>query len=424
MKAAIAILAGLALLMLCAHGDDWPQWRGPERDGVWHEEGIMDSFPSDGPRILWRAPAGGGWSSPVVAEGRVFLADSEFVPPKVRERVRCFDVATGRVLWTYDYDVDYPEWAVNAEQNGGPSATPAVVDGKVYTLGANGEALCFAAGTGELIWRRDLSKVYEIATLSCRPSPLIDGDRLILLIGGKPGACVLALDRHTGRDVWKALDDSISNSSPIIVQAGGVRQLIVWTGDSVASLDPTSGATYWREPMTTSNNDDIATPVCAGNRLLISGLMFQLDADKPASTILWPENRGVSKRILSNTSTPLLAGDYIYSAVNAGDLVCLDARTGQEVWRTEKVTARKSGPSIHLTPHSDAVFLYTDEGNLIRARLTPAGYEESSRMKLIEPVYPFGGHKLTWSPPAFANRCVFVRNEREIVCASLAVDGK
>ena len=102
-----------------------------------------------------------------------------------------------------------------------------------------------------------------------------------------------------------------------------MRQLIVWTGDSVASLDPTTGATYWREPMTTSNNDDIATPVYAGDRLLISGLMFQLDAGKPAATILWPENRGASKRILSNTSTPLLAGDYVYSAVNAGALVCL-----------------------------------------------------------------------------------------------------
>jgi hypothetical protein len=336
MKAAIAIFAGLAMLMHRAHGDDWPQWRGPERDGVWREQGIATLFPPDGLRILWRAPAGGGWSSPVVVQGRVFLSDSEFAAPKVRERVRCFDAATGSVLWTYVYDVDYPEWALNAEQNGGPCATSAVVDGKVYTLGGNGEAMCLAAATGELLWRRDLGKDYQIATLSCRPSPLIDGDRLILLIGGKPGACVLALDRHTGRDRWKALDDSISNSSPIIVQAGGVRQLIVWTGDSVASLDPTTGATYWREPMTTSNNDDIATPVCAGDRLLISGLMFQLDAGKPASTILWPENRGASKRILSNTSTPLLAGDYVYSAVNAGALVCLDARTGQEVWRTEK----------------------------------------------------------------------------------------
>jgi len=231
---------------------------------------------------------------------------------------------------------------------------------------------------------------------------------------------VVALDWNTGREVWKALVEGVSNSSPVIVTAGGRRQLIVWTNDSVSALEPATGALLWREPMKTSNNDSIATPVCAGDLLLVSGLMFQLAAEKPAASILWPENRGPAKRVLSATSTPLLAGDFVYSATRTGELVCLEARTGKERWRTDKVTARKSGPSIQITPNGDAVFLYTDEGMLIRARLTPARYEELSRTRLIEPVYPFDGHKLAWAPPTYARRCVFVRNEREILCASLA----
>lgn len=154
----------------------------------------------------------------------------------------------------------------------------------------------------------------------------------------------------------------------------------------------------------------------------ISGLMFQLVADQPAATVLWPENRGVAKRVLSNTSTPLLAGDLVFSATNRDDLVCLDAHTGAELWKTDQVTDYTSGPSIHLTPQGDAVFLYTNLGEFIRARLTRASCEEISRTRLLDPVYSFGGRKITGSPPAYANRRVFARNERELVCASLAAD--
>jgi outer membrane protein assembly factor BamB len=342
--------------------------------------------------------------------------------PQAWERVRCFDEASGQELWSYAYEVTYPVWAFNGENSNGPTATPAVADGKVDALGGSGEVMCLAAATGELLWRKDYGKDYEVPTLLCRASPLIEGELVILQLGGKSGACMIAVERSSGRMVWKALDEPVSSSSPIIITAGGRRQLIVWTGESGTSLDPATGTTFWREPMTTSSNDDIATPVCLGDRLLISGLMFKLDAEKPAATVLWPENRGVSKRVLSNTSTPLLTGDAVYSATNLGDLVCLDARTGQELWRTDKITDRKSGASIHLTPNGDAIFLYTDRGELIRARLNPAGYEEISRTRLLEPLFPFAGRKLAWAAPAYANRHVFVRNERELICASLTAE--
>lgn len=413
-------IISLTLLASVAHADDWPQWRGPQRDGVWREQGIMETFPLDGLRVLWRAEAGGGWSSPTVAEGRVFLIDSELKKPKARERVRAFDVASGRLLWTHAYDVDYPDWAFGADQMAGPTATSAVADGRIYSVGGNGEVTCLTTTDGELIWNKDLMKEYGAASFSLRASPLIDGDRLILVVGGKPGAYLVALDRHTGREVWRAMEETVTNSTPAIVEAGGQRQMIVWTAESVTALNPVTGAVLWRQALTTTSYDANATPVCVGDRLLLSGLMLQLDADKPGAKVLWPEGGGALKRVLSNTSTPWLTGDAVYSATSRGDLVCLDARTGLELWKTDKVTDRKSGPSIHITPHGNTAFLYTNLGVLIHARLTPTGYEEISRAKLIEPDYPFSGRKIAWSPPTYANRCVFVRNQHEIVCASLA----
>ncbi len=414
----LAILA-LSLPAPGAWADDWPQWRGPQRDGAWREEGIVKAFPPDGLKVRWRAAIGPGWATPVIAEGRVFVTDVEMKKPQAWERVRCLEEASGKVLWSYSYEVTYPVWAFSGENSNGPTATPVVAEGKVYVLGGSGEMMCLAAATGELLWRHDLGKDFEVGTLQCRASPLIEGNLVILNLGGKPGACVVALDRSSGRLVWNALDEPVSSSSPIVVNAGRRRQLIVWTGESVTSLDPATGTILWREAMTTSSNDDIATPVCVGDRLLISGLMFKLDAEKPAATVLWPENRGVSKRVLSNTSTPLLAGEAVFSATNLGDLVCLDAITGKELWRQEKVTDRKSGASIHLTPNGDGVFLYTDRGELIRARLTREGYEEISRARVLEPLFPFAGRKLAWAAPAFANGHVFARNEQEIVCTSL-----
>jgi outer membrane protein assembly factor BamB len=216
------------------------------------------------------------------------------------------------------------------------------------------------------------------------------------------------------------LDEPVSNSSPLVIVAGGKRQLIVWTGKSVTSLNPATGETWWREAMVTSNNDAIPTPVVQRNRLLIGGLMLELDVNRSAATVLWPESRVVSKRILSNTSTALLRGDHVFSAKSDGELVCLDASTGRQVWGTTNVTELKFGASIHVTPNGDAAFLFTDEGNLILAQLTPGGYREISRVYLLKPTSVLGTRRFTWVPPVYANRHVFARNDEELVCASLA----
>jgi outer membrane protein assembly factor BamB len=425
MRTLSKMLFALALLLLLsqtatARADDWPQWRGPNRDGVYRETGLLESFPAEGLAVRWRAAAGWGFSSPVVAQGRVFLADSEVIKPTAKERVRCFDVASGQTLWTHEYAVAYEDWAFDPTQEIGPVATPIVEDSRLYTLGRLGHLFCLNAANGKVLWQRDLGKDYQMAFAPGSPSPLIDGDLLILVIGGKPDACVLALQKDTGQEVWKALDEPMTFSSPIVISAGGGRQLIVWTQESVTSLDPAAGTVHWRQPLLTSGDYAVSTPVFHQDRLLIGGLMFQLDANQPAANVMWPASKAPARRIYSHTSTALLQGDHLFSARSSGELICVEAATGKQVWEATEVTGLNNGASIHLTRNSDSVLLYTDQGELIRARLSSSGYTELSRVKVLAPTMPFGGRNVAWSPPAYANRCIFARSGKELVCASLA----
>jgi len=413
-------LAAAVLGHFAAYADDWPQWRGSNREGVWKETDALQTFPADSLPIRWRVPCGNGWSSPVIANGRVSLLDAVLESPKATERIRAFDAATGQELWKYEYEAKYPEWAFDPTQMMGPYSTTVADSGRVYSLGAIGQLHCLDAAGGHVVWSKDLTQEYQCESFSgCCPSPIIEGDLLIVVVGGKPDACIIAFDNTTGKEVWKALSDTWTYSSPIIITANGKRQLIEWTQGGVNSLDPATGAVYWRLPLVTSGDTTVPTPVRQGDHLLVSGLMLKLDPDRPAAEFDWPARRTVSNRTLSNTSTPVIQGDYVYSAKVGGLLVCLDARTGQQVWETDKVTDLAGGAAIHITLNGDSALLFNDRGELIRAKLTPEGYQELSRTRLIEPTFPFGGRNITWSAPSYANGHVFVRNHKELLCVSL-----
>ena len=293
MPRASYLATSLILLLLFSgsiRADDWPQWRGLNRDGTWNETGILESFPSSGLKVRWRAPVGFGYSSPVVAQGRVYLTDAELMKPKAIERLHCLNEVTGKPLWTFAYDVAYPDWAFTPANEGRPIPTPIVHAGKVYTLGMLGHLFCLDAGKGDVLWKKNLDTEYQVQEFSCKSSPMIEGDLLILVVGGKPNACVLALDKNSGKEAWRALDEAMTNSSPIVISTGGKQQLIVWTQESVTSLDPASGKRYWRER--TSSEYAAATPVLHKNLLLMSGLMLKLGPEKPA--VLWPESKASS----------------------------------------------------------------------------------------------------------------------------------
>jgi outer membrane protein assembly factor BamB len=297
---------------------------------------------------------------------------------------------------------------------------PIVQNGKVYSLGRLGHLFCFNVQNGDVLLQRNLEEDYQVAFSPGTPSPLIEGEFLILFIGGKFGACLVAFNKDTGHEVWKALDEALTYSSPIVISAGGKRQLIVWTQESVTSLDPVVGTTYWSHRLLTSGDYAVSTPVFHDHRLLIGGLMLQLDSDKPSASVLWPASKAPARRIFSNTSTALFRGDHLFSAKSSGELICVEASSGKQVWEIDTVTDLKNGASIHLTPNGESVLLFTDRGELIRAKLTSLGYKEISRVPLVEPTMPFGGRNVTWSPPAYANHHIFARTGKELICVSLA----
>jgi outer membrane protein assembly factor BamB len=417
--AALGLSCWLAWLV---RADEWPQWRGPNRDNVWNETGILQKFPSGGLTTCWHASLGRGWSSPIVAQGHVYVTDVVLTPPKATENVICFEEATGHQLWIHSYEAGYPEWAADPNV-GGPRATPISKERKVFTLGAMGHLFCLDAANGSVVWAKDLATAYQVKEFTgITASPLIDEQLLILYICGKPDACLVAFDKDTGKEAWRALNDSFTYSSPIVLSAGGRRQLIVWTQEAITSLDPKTGKVWWREALRTPGDMAIATPVFSDPWLLVAGLMLSLDAQKRSFVVAWAENKAVSKRVLSNTSTALLQNGYVFSARISGELVCLDASTGRQIWQTNSVTDQGNGASIHLTPNGDSVLLFTNEGNLIRARLDPQGYHEISRVHLLNPTHPFNGRKVVWPPPACANRRVFARNDEELICLSLAAN--
>jgi outer membrane protein assembly factor BamB len=250
-----------------AVADDWPQWRGPTRDGVWHEKGIVEKFDSPELPIKWRKEIGPGYNGPTVAKGLVYVMDRQVEPEQI-ERVHCFDAATGEPKWSYKYDCPYEEISYRA----GPRAAVSIDNGKAYSLGSMGNLHCFDAATGDVLWKKDLNAEYNIQMpqWGVSASPLIDGDRIIMQIGGK-NACVVALNKNTGDEIWKALDDRAQYSPPIIVQQGDKPVLVVWTGDGVVGLNPADGAVYWREDMKPSRMPiGIVDPTVEKNRLFVS----------------------------------------------------------------------------------------------------------------------------------------------------------
>jgi outer membrane protein assembly factor BamB len=403
--------------------DDWPQWLGPQRDGVWRETGVLETLPAAGLKIRWRVPVGLGYSGPVVANGRVYVTDRQRSPKEV-ERVLCLEEETGRPLWTHTYPCNYR----GVGYGSGPRASPTVHQGKVYTLGATGHLLCLDAAGGQVIWKKDLAKEYKARPprYGVSAAPLVEGGLLIVCAGGEPDACVVAFNKDTGQEVWRALSDRPSYSAPIAITFGGKRQVIVWTGDSITSLEPAGGKPYWRIPFKLSRTPlALATPVLHGDLLLIVSFengskLLKLDRTRPTARVVWETKLKPN----SLMGTPLFQGDHFYVADNYGEFQCIDAATGQRVWGTRKPTGETQwGESVHLTPNGNRVFLFNDRGQLIVARLSAAGYNELSRVDLIEPTVGAREERaVVWAHPAYANKHILVRNDKELLRASLAAE--
>ena len=424
--------------------EDWPQWRGAERLAIWHETGIVEELP-DELNVTWRRPIGGGYAGPAVAGGRVFVTD--WVEDRASrtmdgmERLLVLDEETGRVLWTHEWATTYR--MLMASYAIGPRATPTVDGDRVYVLGATGHLFCLAVDDGTVIWQQDYAANYgsSIPTWGTSSPPLIDGDRLISVVGGKPDAMVVAFDKHTGDEVWRSIETNseMGYSPPIIYEAGGVRQLIVWHPAALASLDPQTGALYWEQPWEVGAGMAIATPFKRGDYLLVSqffngSMMMRLSRDRPSATMMW---KGQSRSELPDqtdglhalVTTPVIFDDYIVGVGSYGELRGLDARTGNRLWMDREMASQIRWSTAHIVTHEDRYFVNNDDGYLILAKFTPTGYVELGRTMLIEPTSGSGTRTphgaiaeriVNWTHPAYANRHIVQRNDYEIIRASLA----
>ena len=436
------MLAGCVLGATALAAEDWPQWRGTDRLGVWHESGIIDRFPAGGLKVAWRTPVGAGFAGPAVADGRVFLLDW-IEDPQSRtldgtERVIALDEQTGALLWTHEWSTSYRMLMVTYAI--GPRATPTVDGDRVYVVGATGHLWCLDVESGDVIWHKDFVEDYNtsVPTWGITSAPLIDGDRLITIVGGEPDALIVAFDKHTGTEIWRAVEvaQEMGYAQPVIYEAGGARQLIVWHTGALVSLDPATGDVYWEEPWEVRAGLSIATPVRHGNYLLVSqfyhgSLMMRLDTDRPTASMLW---KGASRSELPDDTdglhalitTPIIVGDYVYGVGSYGELRGLSARTGDRLWVSAAMTTQNRWGTAFMVQHGDRFFVNNDEGDLIIARFTPEGYVELDRTTLIAPTST-GGHTraqwtriVNWSHPAYANRHILQRNDTELIRVSLA----
>ncbi len=426
------------LLTSAARADDWPQWLGPQRDGVWRETGILQKFPAGGPKVLWRAPIQGGYAGPAVADGRVYVTDRVVSPPQ--ERVLCLDEKSGKVLWKHEYECRYS----GIQYPAGPRTTPLVRGGKVYTLGAAGDLFCFDAAGGKVIWSKNFRKDFgaRVPLWGFAAHPLLDGDRLICLVGGKDHV-VMAFDKDTGKEKWHALslergDTQIGYCPPMIYRVGsGPRQLIIWHPEGVNSLDPVTGKVYWSQEFFAKANLTVPTPRLAGDLLLVTSfyngsmLLKLSDGAKPGAEVVWRskgrgETVGATDKLHSIMPTPFIDGGYIYGVCSYGELRCLRLEDGKRIWETRKPTS--GGEPVRwanafLVKNGERYFLFNEKGDLIIARLSPKGYDEIDRTHVLDPTNRLSADRLVlWSHPAFANKCMFARNDKEIVCVSLAAD--
>lgn len=430
----VCLIAGL-LFTCClaltsdttAVADDWPQWGGPQRDLVWRETGIVDQLSTSDllPRA-WSTPIGEGYGGPSVANGRVYVMDR--LRDEQQERVLCLDAKTGDIIWHHDYQARY-----TISYPAGPRCTPVIDGDLVYVVGAVGHMFCLKTDDGSVVWQRNFVDDFStrLPIWGMVASPLIDGNQVITLVGGKDNSLVVSFDKATGKELWRALQDpGVGYAPPVIFEFGGRRQLIMWHPEAVSSLDPETGETIWQVPYRVRAGLSIATPRKSGNRLFVASFyngprMIEVADDGASAEIVWSgksDSEINTDGIHPIMCTPWFDGKNIYSICSYGQLRCLDASNGDRLWETFEATGKGRWWNAFIVPQGNRFFIHNEQGDLIIARLSPAGYEELSRAKLIEPTRPVMRRQTIWSHPAFAMKSIFARNDKEIIRVNLAAE--
>lgn len=383
--------------------EDWPRWRGPNADGGWNPKDIPADIARKEPVRLWKQEISAGFGGVTTSNGRVYVMD-RLKPPKEVERLLCFDAESGRNIWQQSWEASYG----SMEYGTGPRSSVNVTDGRAYALGATGVALCLDAVTGQVLWQVDTVKTFgaKIPKWGFAASPVIDGNRALLHVGAKAGS-VIALDKTSGKEVWRGGPDPAGYCTPEIISHAGTRQLIAWGPEHVQSLDPDSGRVNWLFPYKITYGVSIAQPLYRDGIFLVSGYWHGAKALQlgKSATLLW-EN---PTEICGLMSAPLYKDGVVYMLDKTRGLQAFELKTGRILWSDDNtLTPKDSNPQMSLVwmqESTNLAALLNASGELIYVTLKPEKCEELARWQIIGK---------TWAHPAFAGNRIFARSDKEL----------
>jgi outer membrane protein assembly factor BamB len=407
-KTALRIYIAITLADPASFAQDWPQWRGPHRDGLIASFTAPKAWP-DKLKTIWKVPAGIGHSSPVVLGRRVYL----FSRQEENEVASCFDLDTGKVLWRDVYPTPYFMNPAAVSHGKGPKSTPVVDNGKLYTLGISGILSCYDAAAGTLRWRREFSKTSKATSplYGTAMSPIVDRGLVIAHVGGHDSGALTAFDADTGEMRWSWTGDGPGYASPIVVEFGGVRQIVTQTQKYIVGISASFGQLLWEIPFETEYVQNSVTPVIYKNTLIFSGLdkgVFAINVvlrgNKWAAEQLW-QNPDVSMYL----NSPVVSGDYLFglSHKRKGQFFCLDARTGQILW----TSSGREGDNAAILASGQLLFLLTDAAELLVARSGPKQLEVLKKYTVAE--------SPTWAHPVLIGNRILIKDASTLALLSL-----
>jgi outer membrane protein assembly factor BamB len=392
-RAALFLLSAAATVAAQA-GMDWPQWRGPNRDGVSKETGLLKQWPTDGPPLAWKVKgAGTGYSSVSLAKGRIYTMGLR----GDKEYVIAFDAKTGKELWATPNGGAYRDG-----RGDGPRATPTVDGDRLYALGGGGDLSCLDAATGKVVWQLNVLQKFGAENIGwgISESPLVLGDRVLVNAGG-PGASLVALKKQDGSLLWKSQSDKAGYSSALPLQIGGKTQVVFFTQQRAVGVDPADGKVLWEYAKPSNNVANVATPVARGNRVWISsdygtgGGLVEIKADGKAAEVYF------TKEMRNHHSSSILVGDHLYGFSSAV-LTAMRFDTGEVAWKDRSVG---KGSLVYA---DGMLYALSENGVVGLVEATPEAYRERGRFQIKQESLP------TWAHPVVAQGHLFIRDQDTI----------
>lgn len=395
------LLVGFFLLFAAAvpRAADWPQWRGPNRDGHSAETGLLATWPAGGPPVVWKATGlGEGYSSMSVAGGRIYTQGQR----GSQEFILALDVKTGGRVWQTLTGHSFSE-----SRGNGPRGTPTIDGDRLYAMAADGALFCLDAATGKPIWSQNIVQKYggSIIPWGMSESPLVDGNRLIVMPGGR-GASLVALNKMDGALLWKTGNDIAGYSSAIIADVGGLRQIVALTGEAAIGVRAENGQMLWRYARVSNSTANIATPIVQNGQVFVS-----TNYDTGAA-LLRIDSRGATevyftRSMQNHYSTSVLVGDVLYGFSDS-ILVAMQFKSGEVLWRNRSVG---KGSVIYADKH---LYVLSEDGRVALVEARPDQYREVSRFEIPSGRYP------TWAPPVIADGRLYIREQDNLLAFNIA----